>query len=139
MRAAALVLAFAAAASAVRADISPPAIRVDAVAEDRAGRAIDTLAAGDFEVLEEGKRRDVAAVTFVRASGLPAPGEAVRPIESAADEQSEAAKEGTRLFAIFLDEYHVEPGSYAIDFSGYHLNGVESEQDYYVVLIRKKT
>ena len=110
MRALALVLAFAAAASAVRADVSPPAIRVDAVAEDRAGRAIDTLTAGDFEVLEDGTRRQIAAVTFVRANGAPAPGEAVRAIESTADEQSEAAKDGTRLFAIFLDEYHVAPG-----------------------------
>lgn len=110
MRALALVLAFAASASAVRADVSPPAIRVDAVAEDRAGRAIDTLTAGDFEVLEDGTRREIDAVTFVRANGAPAPGEAVRPIESMADEQSEAAKDGTRLFAIFLDEYHVAPG-----------------------------
>jgi hypothetical protein len=77
---------------------------------DRAGRAIDTLTAGDFEVLEDGTRREIAAVTFIRANGAPAPGDEVRAIESTADEQSEAAKDGTRLFAIFLDEYHVAPG-----------------------------
>jgi VWFA-related protein len=91
-------------------DSSPPAIRVDVVAEDRAGRVVETLTADDFEVVENGVRRDVASVTFVRANGAIDPGETVRPIESTADEQAEAAKDGTRLFAIFFDEYHVTPG-----------------------------
>ena len=110
MRVPVFALVVAVAAAQAGASSSPLSIRVDVVAEDRAGRTVETLTAEDFEVLENGARTDVSAVTFVRGTGAVEPGEVARPIESAADEQSEAAKEGTRLFAIFLDEYHVTPG-----------------------------
>ena len=112
MRAAAIALACAAAIAAGggASAASSPAIRVDVVAEDRAGRPVETLTAADFEVVENGARRDVSSVTFIRANGALEPGARAQPIESASDEQSEAAKDGTRLFAIFLDDYHVTPG-----------------------------
>jgi VWFA-related protein len=112
VRAAAFALACAAAIAAGggASAASSPAIRVDVVAEDRAGRPVETLTAADFEVVENGARRDVSSVTFIRANGALDPGARAQPIESASDEQSEAAKDGTRLFAIFLDDYHVTPG-----------------------------
>ena len=112
MRATVLALACAAAVAAGSSGsaASSLAVRVDVVAEDRAGRPVENLTASDFEVVESGSRRDVSSVTFIRASGALEPGAPVQPIESASDEQSEAAKDGTRLFAIFLDEYHVTPG-----------------------------
>jgi VWFA-related protein len=113
VRAPVLALAFAAAATALHAAAAPSSpvpIRVDVVAEDREGRTVEKLAAEDFEVLENGTRRDVSSATFVRGTGAVEPGEIARPIESAADEQAEAAKDGTRLFAIFLDEYHITAG-----------------------------
>jgi VWFA-related protein len=106
----ALACAAAVAAGSSASVASSPAIRVDVVAEDRAGRPVDTLTAKDFEVVENGTRREVSSATFIRANGALAPGARAQPIESASDEQSEAAKDGTRLFAIFLDEYHVTPG-----------------------------
>jgi VWFA-related protein len=88
----------------------PPVARLDVVAEDRTGRPVETLTIDDFEVIENGARRDIAAITFVKGDGALPPGEAAQPIESVSDEQAEAAKDGTRIFAIFLDEYHVAAG-----------------------------
>jgi VWFA-related protein len=89
---------------------SAPATRIDAVAFDRSGRAVETLGPGDFEIIENGAPREIASVDFVKADGALEPGELAQSIESHADEQFQAAREGTRLFAIFLDEYHVTPG-----------------------------
>lgn len=111
MRAPVCVLLVAAVAAAHAEPASaPPAARVDVVAEDRAGKTAEKLTADDFEVIENGARKEIAAVTFVKADGAVAAGEAAPPIASVSDEQTEAAREGTRLFAIFFDEYHVADG-----------------------------
>ena len=104
-----LLLAALAAVDAPSASTAPAA-RLDVVVEDRAGRPVDTLTVDDFEVIEDGARKEIGAVTFVKGDGSVSPGEAARPIESVPDEQAEAAKDGTRIFAIFLDEYHVAAG-----------------------------
>ena len=104
-----LLLAALAAVDAPSAS-TPPAARLDVVVEDRAGRPVDTLTVNDFEVIENGARKEIGAVTFVKGDGAVPPGEAARPIDSVPDEQAEAAKDGTRIFAIFLDEYHVAAG-----------------------------
>ena len=44
------------------------------------------------------------------ADGSLSAGEQAIPIESGEVERKEAARDGTRLFALFLDEYHVSPG-----------------------------
>jgi VWFA-related protein len=111
VRAPACVLLLAAVAALDAAAASgPPAARLDVVAEDRAGRTIEKLTADDFEVIENGVRKEIAAVTFVKGDGAVPAGEAAASIDSLADEQAEAAKEGTRIFAVFLDEYHVAAG-----------------------------
>ena len=111
MRAPACVLLLAAVAAVDAAPAStPPAARLDVVAEDRAGRTVEKLTVDDFEVIENGARKEIAAVTFVKGDGAVPAGEAAPTIESLADEQAEAAKDGTRIFAVFLDEYHVAAG-----------------------------
>lgn len=88
-------------------------VRVDAIAADARGRIVADLAPADFEVFDDGGTRTVESVRLVRAEGSAPPGQTFLPILSAADEQVEAARDGTRLFAFFLDEYHVTPGAAA--------------------------
>ena len=85
-------------------------VRVHATVSDDRGRSIDDLGPGDFELVEEGTPRSIEAARFIRASGAGIPGDELSEIRSRADELVEAAGEGTRLFALFLDEYHVAPG-----------------------------
>ena len=74
------------------ASASSPSIRVDVVAEDRAGRPVDTLTAADFEVVENGTRRDVSSVTFIRASGALEPG--ARPADRVPCRRAIRGREG---------------------------------------------
>jgi VWFA-related protein len=86
-------------------------VRVDAIAADARGRIVDDLAPADFEVSDDGGTRTIESVRLIKAEGSAPPGQVLQPILSAADEQREAAREGTRLFAFFLDEYHVTAGA----------------------------
>ena len=68
------------------------------------------LQQGDFEVTEDGKPQKIETFKFVELDGglmqdpdAPAP----RRIRTDADEEVEAARDDVRLFAFFLDEYHV--------------------------------
>jgi VWFA-related protein len=106
----ALVLAVGAAAQTTPGRATPPPVRIDAVAFDAGGRFVETLTRDDFEVFEGDTERPVTSVRLVRADGALEPDETVQPIDSAAAEQFQAARDGTRLFAIFLDEYHVTAG-----------------------------
>ena len=88
-------------------------VRVDAIVADAGGSLVADLGPADFEVLEEGGRRTIDSVRLIKADGSAPPGQSLQPILSAADEQVEASRDGTRLFAFFLDEYHVTPGAKA--------------------------
>ncbi len=87
-------------------------VRVDAFVADARGRAIDTLKAPDFELREDGVPQTIDAVRFVRADGRSMAGSDAA-IASDADERREASRPGVRLFAIYLDEYHITPGATA--------------------------
>jgi VWFA-related protein len=91
----------------------PPPVRIDVIATDATGRFARDLQLADFEVLEGSVGRPLTAAHLVTADGALDPGETAAPIDSAAAEQFQAAREGTRLFAIFLDEYHVSAGAEA--------------------------
>jgi VWFA-related protein len=86
------VVALALAAAPFLAAQSPPPagplVRIDAIAVDARGRAVRDLTAEDFEVAENGANRRVEDVRFV----------------------APAASNEARLFAVYLDEYHVSPG-----------------------------
>ena len=88
--------------------------RVDAIVADADGRLVADLAPADVEVFDASGVRPIESVRLIRADGSARPGETILPVLSAADEQAEAARDGTRLFAFFLDEYHVTPGVAAI-------------------------
>src|SRR6266849_8817566 len=106
----ALVLAAGLTEQAVPGPSESDLVRIDAVVSDPRGRSVDNLRAEDFQILEDGAPRAIDNVRFVKADGSYPPGEAIEPVQSSVDEKVEAAHGGTRLFAIFLDEYHVASG-----------------------------
>lgn len=89
----------------------PPAVRIDAIVSDAQGRAITDLRLADFEIVDDGRPLPLESVRFLTADRSARLDETLQPILSRADEQVEAEREGTRLFAFFLDEYHVAPGA----------------------------
>lgn len=102
---------FSAPVAAQPADTPLPPIlaHIDVVVTDATGRPVTNLSASDFSVVEDGAAKPVQSATFVRADGRKG-GAAVVPILSREDERREAASGDGRLFAIFLDEYHVSKG-----------------------------
>ncbi len=85
-------------------------VNLDVFATDARGRTIEDLKPGDFELREEGTPQTLQAARFVavsRDAAEPAPS----AIESVENERAAAAAAGARLFAIFLDEYHVTSGA----------------------------
>jgi len=69
-----------------------------------------TSARRTFKWSKRGSARPIDSVRLVRADGRIAVSETLQPIRTSEDERVEAARENTRLFAIFLDEYHVTAG-----------------------------
>jgi VWFA-related protein len=96
--------------SEVRAQKSSQLVTVDVSASDARGRLVDDLKPGDFELREEGALVPIESVRLVRSGGDPS-GNAPSAVLTAADEQQAAAGTEARLFAIFLDEYHVTSGA----------------------------
>jgi VWFA-related protein len=84
-------------------------VRVDVIVSDKSGASVADLKQSDFEVTEDGKPQSVETFKFIKLDGgtLPSPDGPPRAIRTDADEESEAAKDDVRLFAIFLDDYHV--------------------------------
>jgi VWFA-related protein len=88
-------------------------VRVDVILSDKAGNPIADLQPGDFEVTEDGKPQKIETFKFIKLDGgvASARDEPVREIRTDYDEESEAARDDVRLFAVFLDDYHVRRGS----------------------------
>ena len=83
-------------------------VSVDVVVADRSGRPVLDLEPSDFEVREDGTARAVEQFRVIEIDGNPGPGDELpRAIRSHADEEIEAQREDVRLFAFFLDDYHV--------------------------------
>ena len=80
--------------------------------EDRCN-AVGDLKAEDFEVTEEGRPQSIETFKFIKLDGgvTEAVKEPPRQIRSEFDEEAEAARDDVRLFAVFLDDYHVRRGS----------------------------
>ena len=84
-------------------------VTVDVSVTDARGGVLTDLKGSDFELREGSALLPLESVRLVRvAAGSQA--EAPR-IQSAADERLAAGQEEARLFAIFLDEYHVAGGA----------------------------
>jgi VWFA-related protein len=90
-------------------------VRMDVIATDSHGRFIDNLTAADFSLREDGVEQTIDDVRLIKVRSTAGQNEAVQPVRltSAADERTEAARENTRVFGIYLDEYFVSPANSA--------------------------
>jgi VWFA-related protein len=88
-------------------------VRVDVIISDKAGNPIADLQPADFDITEDGKPQKIDTFKLVKLDGGRAESmkEPPREIRTDYDEESEAARDDVRLFAIFLDDYHVKRGS----------------------------
>ena len=85
-------------------------VRVDVVATATDGSQVSDLTADDFDITEGGKRQKID--TFKLVSIDPdGPEGAPVSISSDAVEEEEAKRDDIRMFAIFLDDYHVSEAS----------------------------
>jgi VWFA-related protein len=103
-------------ALAVRAGGQQPPLRtsvnfvsVDVAVTAKAGTFVSDLTRQDFEVAEQGQPQKIDTFKLVSLDGglLGPPVSSYPAIRSDDDERREAAREDTRLFAFFLDDYHV--------------------------------
>jgi VWFA-related protein len=88
-------------------------VRVDVIVTDKNGNQVADLQQSDFDVTEDGKPQAIETFKLIRLDGgaSSAVNEPPREIRTDYDEESEAAREDVRLFAIFLDDYHVRRGA----------------------------
>jgi len=83
-------------------------VRVDVIVNDRQGNLVQDLKQEDFEVTEDGKPQTIQTFKLINVSEDAGVGtDPPREIRNAVEEQTEAARDDVRLFAIFLDDYHV--------------------------------
>ena len=83
-------------------------VRVDVIVSDKQGNPIHDLRQEDFEVTEDGKPQTVQTFKLINVTQDAGIGtEPPREVRNTIEEQSEAARDDVRLFAIFLDDYHV--------------------------------
>jgi VWFA-related protein len=88
-------------------------VRVDVIVTDKSGAPNTDLKVSDFDVTEDGKPQKIDTFKLVKLDGglSDAVKEAPREIRTDYDEEAEAARDDVRLFAIFLDDYHVRRGA----------------------------
>jgi VWFA-related protein len=88
-------------------------VRVDVITTDKSGNAIGDLKASDFEISEDNKPQTIDTFKLIKLDGgvQQSIAEPPRQIRTDFDEESEAAKDDVRLFAFFLDDYHVRKGT----------------------------
>lgn len=85
------------------------AVRVDVSVDDRQDQPMTNLGPADFELREDGVVQQITSVQFIRRDGRRQTdlNEALT-IRSREHAESEAARDDVRLFAVFLDDYHVD-------------------------------
>jgi VWFA-related protein len=82
-------------------------VRVDVIVSDRNGNPVENLQPDDFEIIEQKQVQKIETFKLIahdsgRLATVPP-----RQIRSDFDEETEAARDDVRLFAFFLDDYHV--------------------------------
>jgi VWFA-related protein len=85
-------------------------VRIDAYVTGRDGRPVQDLEAGDFEILEDGKRQEVQTFEHVVVRGSSPLESRIQPASPQEGRQM-AADPRARLFVLFLDNYHVRVDS----------------------------
>ena len=83
-------------------------VRIDAIVTDANGRPILGLRPSDFELFENGVPRPIQAAEL---RTLPKDAGPVGAVPAEGDAEGTARQPGTRVFAFFLDEFHVSPGA----------------------------
>jgi VWFA-related protein len=98
-------------AAVTPADPADRIVRVDAIVTDKAGAPIARLGPSDFAILDNGVAQKIESAEW-RSNVPPAVGPVAPPFEitSAAEEERAAREPGTRVIAIYLDEFHVSAG-----------------------------
>jgi VWFA-related protein len=87
-------------------------VTVDAYVSDSKGQPVTDLKQSDFEIIEDNKPQKIEQFRFIKVDGNPKPGEPPpQQIKNRDDEEREAARDDTRVFVIFLDDYHTRLGS----------------------------
>ena len=83
-------------------------VRVDVTVTQRGDEPVTDLTADEFEVTEDGVPQTVETLKFIQVDGTRA-SNLDEPLEIRSKEHAllEAAREDVRLFAIFLDDYHI--------------------------------
>lgn len=84
-------------------------VRVDVIVTDKNGNPVADLTPGDFEITEQKTPQKIETFKLIWLDGglmASADGPA-RQIRTDSDEETEAARDDVRLFAVFLDDYHV--------------------------------
>jgi VWFA-related protein len=84
-------------------------IRVDITVRGRDDAILDDLKPADFEIEEDGVLQKVETLQFIRLDGTRS-GNVEESLDIRSPEHAavEAARDDVRLFAIFLDDYHVD-------------------------------
>ena len=91
-------------------DPVPHTVRIDVLAVDARGQSVPNLKAAEFNLREDGLALPVDEARFVRVDPA-ATADPPQPVNARGDEEQEARRANTRLVAIFIDEYHISPGS----------------------------
>jgi VWFA-related protein len=84
-------------------------VRLDAIVTDARGRPVDNLRLEDVHLADGAAALTLESIRYVRADGRADPAATLTAIQSTDDERAAAARPGARVFALFLDEYHVAP------------------------------
>jgi VWFA-related protein len=84
-------------------------VRVDVTVTERGDEPVSDLKAEDFEVTDDGVPQVVETLKFLHVDGT-RQSNLDEPLEIRSKEHAllEAAREDVRLFAIFLDDYHID-------------------------------
>ena len=82
-------------------------VRVDVIVTDRQGNPVTDLTLEDFEIQEDGKPQKAETFRLVKIDTVTQPAYTQRTIRTRNDEETAAADENSRIFAFFLDDYHV--------------------------------
>ncbi len=89
-------------------------IRIEAIVTDKHGKPVVDLRPADFAVLDNGVAQKVTDVQLTRRAPRVAsigPVETPSAIGSPDDEERAAREPGTRVIALYLDEFHVSAGA----------------------------
>ena len=87
-------------------------VTVDTYVSDNKGQPVTDLKQSDFQLTEDNKPQTIEQFRLIRVDGNPKPGDPpLQEIRNRDDEEREAARDDTRVFVIFLDDYHTRLGS----------------------------